>query len=365
MGRPFDKHIDEQELEALSSPYAYESDREDSVCAASVCEAERHLAFCADCRRRVSQYRRLVNRMNVDSSAAGAPQPDCPTDIDWHDVAAGLWPELKAQQLITHAARCAHCGPLLRAAASDNPTPREEEFLAQLKAPVRPAMRPTQVPDLPNQSSSNWRQLWNWKVLVPAGAMLLILASVSAGRFSSSPLSGSEFAQFAANTHEERLNGKLALQLETGSQTRLNEWLHEESQFALALPSSSEVPREQIPYRIEGARLIGIRNKSAVYISYQMQTDPVSLIVAPVSVAVASGGVEAAFKKVNFHYYTVQGSKVVTWSVHGLTYALVSHEGNRTQRSCMVCHSTMRDRDLSNTPTPLADQKTIGTTYLQ
>ena|SRR5215831_15274036 len=72
-----------------------------------------------------------------------------------------------------------------------------------------------------------------------------------------------------------------------------------------------------------------------------------------------------SFKKVRFHYYSIEGYKVVTWSVHGLTYALVSQEGNRTQRSCMVCHSTMRDRDLSNTPTPLADQKTIGTTYLQ
>jgi hypothetical protein len=48
-----------------------------------------------------------------------------------------------------------------------------------------------------------------------------------------------------------------------------------------------------------------------------------------------------------------QGYKVVTWSVHGLTYALVSEEGNGTQRSCMVCHSAMHDRDLSNTPTPL------------
>ena len=96
-----------------------------------------------------------------------------------------------------------------------------------------------------------------------------------------------------------------------------------------------------------------------------MQPDPVGLIISPVSVAVASGGAEVSFKKVRFHYYSIEGYKVVTWSVHGLTYALVSQEGNRTQRSCMVCHSTMRDRDLSNTPTPLADQKTIGTTYLQ
>jgi hypothetical protein len=83
----------------------------------------------------------------------------------------------------------------------------------------------------------------------------------------------------------------------------------------------------------------------------------VGLIVAPDSVAVASGGVEVDFAKVKFHYATVEGYKAVTWSVHGLTYALISQEGNRTQRSCMVCHSAMKDRDLSQTPTPLGAER--------
>jgi hypothetical protein len=99
--------------------------------------------------------------------------------------------------------------------------------------------------------------------------------------------------------------------------------------------------------------LVRFGGKTAAYIAYQMQTGLVSLIVTPDSVAVASGGAEVAFKKVRFHYGMVEGYKVVTWSLHGLTYALVSQEGNSTQRSCMVCHSAMRDRDLSQTPTPL------------
>ena len=101
-----------------------------------------------------------------------------------------------------------------------------------------------------------------------------------------------------------------------------------------------------------------VGGKTAAFIAYQMPTAQmpkaaVSLIVAPDSVAVASGGVVADFKKVSFHYATLEGYKVVTWSLHGLTYALVSQEGNSTQRSCMVCHSAMRDRDLTHTPTPL------------
>jgi hypothetical protein len=197
-------------------------------------------------------------------------------------------------------------------------------------------------------------------VLVPAGALLALVAVLSVAKPLSSPLSGTELAQFAATTHRQRIQGNLALEAQIDSQPKLNEWLHEKSQFSLALPASSEAPGEAPPFQIEGARLVQIHNKTAAYIGYQMEADPVSLIVAPVSVAIASGGVEVDFKKVSFHYQTIEGYKVVTWSVHGLTYALVSGEGNTTQRSCMVCHSAMRDRDLSHTPTPLADQKNVG-----
>jgi hypothetical protein len=106
-----------------------------------------------------------------------------------------------------------------------------------------------------------------------------------------------------------------------------------------------------------------IAGKPAAFIAYEvltptLKTLPASLIVAPDSTAIASGGVQANFKKVSFHYATIQGYKVVTWSLHGLTYALVSQESNSTQRSCMVCHSAMRDRDLSEVPTPLTVDKT-------
>jgi hypothetical protein len=99
--------------------------------------------------------------------------------------------------------------------------------------------------------------------------------------------------------------------------------------------------------------LVQAGSKSAVYIAYQMETGPVGLMVTPDSVAVASGGVKVDFSKLSFHYRMVEGYKVVTWSLRGRTYALVSQEGNSTQRSCMVCHAPMRDRDLSQTPTPL------------
>jgi anti-sigma factor RsiW len=141
--------------------------------------------------------------------------------------------------------------------------------------------------------------------------------------------------------------------VQSDSQQAVNQWFQGKAHFSLSLPTSPAAPGEERPYRLEGARMVSVGSRSGGYIAYKMNTRPVSLLVIPDSVAVASGGTRVDFKKVSFHYGMYQGYKVVTWSVHGLTYALVSEEGNGTQRSCMVCHSAMHDRDLSDTPTPL------------
>ena len=356
MGRPFDKHIDTQELNALVFCSSETGPGSHGLSRDAVRDAERHVKSCSDCSGKVSKYRQLVNRSsNVVVSEVAPPGADCPKDedVDWHEVAAGLWPELKAKQLIMHAALCDHCGPLLRAATSvdDDPTPEEEKLLAELKAPSMPVFIPHRVPPSPSP-----RRFLRW--LVPALALMVIAFFVVSTRPPSSPtpFSGQKFAEFAVNAHRLYANGNLALAVHSESQQALNEWLKAKSPFYVALPESPAVPGEERPYRLQGARFVPAGGKTAVYVAYQMQSGPVSLMVAPDSVAVASGGVEADFKKVSFHYRTVQGLKVVTWSLHGNTYALVSQEGNSTQRSCMVCHSAMRDRDLSQTPTPLPVQ---------
>jgi hypothetical protein len=352
LGRPVDKHIDNAELDALVAPSADTGQRPRGLSRDSVRAAERHVESCGDCSRKVSKYRQLVNRSsNVVVSEAAAPRADCPNDrdVNWHEVAAGLWPELKAKQLIMHAALCDHCGPLLRAATSadDDPTPQEEKLLAELKAPSRPDLTSERVPPpSPPPGFLRW--------LVPAMAPILVVGVLVTIRLASpAPLSGAEYAEFAVKTHRQYAQGDLALDVRSDSQQMLNEWFKAKSPFSLALPASPPAPGEERPYRLEGARLVQVGSKSAVYIAYQLETGPASLMVTPDSVAVASGGVKVDFKKVSFHYRMVEGYKVVTWSLRGRTYALVSQEGNNTQRSCMVCHSPMRDRDLSQAPTPL------------
>jgi anti-sigma factor RsiW len=350
LGRPFGKHIDSEELNALV-PSSRETEQQPyGLSSNAIREVEYHVESCPDCSGKVLKYRQLVDRpSNVMVAGGEPPRIDCPRDVDWHEVAAGLWPELKAKQLIMHAALCDHCGPLLRAGLSvdDDPTPEEEKLLAQLKVPSRPEFIPQRLASVqpPRRRFTRW--------MVPALALTVIVLVVGIRRSSRTALSGEKYAQFAVDAHRQYAQGNLALDLRSDSQQALNEWLKAKSPFPIALPSSPAAPGEERPYRLKGARLVPAAGKTAIYIAYQMQSGPVSLMVAPGSVAVASGGVEAGFKKVTFHYRTVEGYKVVTWSLQGKTYALVSQEGTSTQRSCMVCHSAMRDRDLSHTPTPL------------
>jgi anti-sigma factor RsiW len=356
MGRQPDKHIDEQELEALVLSSS-DSPKTRGFLPDSVREAMRHVESCSICSGRVAEYRRVVDQLsNLAVSEADAAKPGCPQHVDWHEVAAGLWPELKAKQLIMHAATCAHCGPLLRAAAnvSDDASPEEEELLAQLRTPTRPAQTGREAIPSYAEPRSAWQVLLHWKVFVPALAVLMIVGFIATKASSSRvALSGPRFAEFAVDTHRQYVNGQLALDVHSDSQQTINQWFAGKTQFAVTVPASPAAPGEERPYHLKGARVVQVGGKAAAYIAYQMQAGLVSLIVAPDSAAVAAGGTRLDFKKVSFHYSMFEGHRVVTWSVHGLTYALVSQEGNRTQRSCMVCHSAMKDRDLSQTPTPL------------
>jgi len=376
LGRLFDKHVDNRELNALVPSSSEIGQGPQGLSPDEVREAERHVRSCADCSSKVSKYWQLVNPVANRVGSKDAPRSSgCPRDedVDWYEVAAGLWPELKAKQLIAHAALCDHCGPLLRAAASVemDATPQEERMLAELAAPSRPPMRAAQGPLPKAGRSPGWRRFLSWHVVVPAAALVLLFGLLMAmPRSSSKPLSGTEYAEFAVTTHRQHVEGKLPLEVRSDSQQTINQFFNTKSRFPLALPTSPAAAVEVRPYSLEGARIVKIAGKPAAFIAYEVGTPkvqmmPASLMVTRDSVAVASGGLQVDYKKVSFHYTTVQGYKVVTWSMHGLTYALVSQEATNTQGSCMVCHSAMGDRDLGQTPTPLHTPQGVSKSVLQ
>src|SRR5262249_55134947 len=123
--------------------------------------------------------------------------------------------------------------------------------------------------------------------------------------------------------------------------------------FSLELPNYQEASGQEKLYRLEGARLVGFKNDYAAFVAYQMRQRPITLVVTSNSVAMPSGEQQVVSKGLKFHYDTINGLKVITWTSHrGLTYALVSDLVDRGHQSCMVCHEGTKDRDFIESLNP-------------
>jgi hypothetical protein len=86
---------------------------------------------------------------------------------------------------------------------------------------------------------------------------------------------------------------------------------------------------------------------------YDKQKERINLLVASSQSAVVAGGEEVRSGAQLFHYRTDQGFKVVTWSNHGLSYALVSSvSGSARENALSVIKAwpiiRISDRSLDN-----------------
>jgi anti-sigma factor RsiW len=181
-------------------------------------------------------------------------------------------------------------------------------------------------------------------------ATLLVIAIGSVLFFKKKPRlpvsTASEFALMAADTHQRHLKKKLPLEVVSDAPAVISSWFAGKLPFAVKLPNYQESSGQEKLYQLEGARLVGYKNDYAAYVAYQMRTRPISLVITSDAVAQPAGGEEILAKGIRFHYDSIQGYKVLTWSDRGLTYALVSDLDERGQQSCVVCHQGTKDRDV-------------------
>ncbi|MEK6284579.1 MAG: zf-HC2 domain-containing protein [Acidobacteriota bacterium] len=155
----------------------------------------------------------------------------------------------------------------------------------------------------------------------------------------------SDFALMAVDTHQRHLRSQLPLEIASAVPERISAWFAGKVPFSVKLPNYQESSGQEKLYDLEGARLVGYKNDYAAYVAYKMRLRPISLVVTSEAVARPSGGEEIVSKGLTFHFDSIQGLKVITWSDRGLTYALVSDLEERGQQSCIVCHQGTRDQD--------------------
>ena len=147
------------------------------------------------------------------------------------------------------------------------------------------------------------------------------------------------YVETAAATHRNYLDGNLALGVRSDSPEEVTAWCTGKVPFQFRLPQSS--PGSIPTYRLAGASLLSYRGSPAALVVYEKQKERISLVVASSQSAPVAGGEEVRSGKLTFHYRTAAGFNVITWSNHGLSYALVSSVSGSARESCMVCHQSM------------------------
>jgi mycothiol system anti-sigma-R factor len=206
-----------------------------------------------------------------------------------------------------------------------------------------PGLRKRVLKVLARPLQSARRGARNWPVL--AAAILLVVAGLlPVPRFMRQARANS-YIEAAVAAHRSSLNGDLPLEIKSGSPSVVTAWFAGKVPFNFRLPDAAKESGHGQIYQLTGGRLVNYKDGYAALVSYQMQQQTISLLVASSKSAVAAGGEEVPSGGIVFHYSKQAGFAVITWSTHGLTYALVSSLPGSGRQSCMVCHQNMEDGD--------------------
>jgi anti-sigma factor RsiW len=183
------------------------------------------------------------------------------------------------------------------------------------------------------------------KVLVPALIVFIVCLALVPNVVRQ--VHAASYVEAAVSTHRSFLTGALPLEIRSSSPGEITTWLANKVPFPFRLPDSELDPDSTPAYRLIGARLVDYKGSPAALVTYEGThlKDTISLLVAPGNSAVVAGGDEVHSGNLIFHYRNNSGFKVITWSTHGLSYALVSNVAGSAQESCLVCHQNMADHD--------------------
>jgi mycothiol system anti-sigma-R factor len=185
------------------------------------------------------------------------------------------------------------------------------------------------------------RRFTPWKVLAPAAlalALCLILVPETVRR-----VRAADYVETAVAAHRSYQSGDLAPEIRSDSARVVTAWVADRVPFHFCLPAAQSVPDSKPIYRLTGARLLKYKQGVAAMIAYETPKDKITLLVASSQSAVVAGGDELRFGPLAFHYHNEGGFEVITWSNHGLSYALVSSLSGSPRQSCLVCHQHMAD----------------------
>ncbi len=155
---------------------------------------------------------------------------------------------------------------------------------------------------------------------------------------------GESFRVYAAESHLRYSRGRLSLDTESGDPAALSVWLEDNLPFHLALPAYPQAAPGDNAYELVGARLLRHRDDDVAFLSYTMRGKPVSLLVASADGREPVAGQIYRSGELDFHFYSVDGLKLIGWVDKGLSYVIVSNIDAVGAESCVVCHGQGAER---------------------
>lgn len=276
-----------------------------------------------------------------------------PGDDLSHDLLRYLDHDLSGRELEyfrNHLEGCTHCQARLE----------QEQRLSKLLRRSRPlyTMPPesrAQILGMMEQESPSVqarRQWWQsvcvlafrWNVLVPASVVIALCLFAVPDIVQNAR--AASYVQCALATHTKYVSGKLNPELRSHSAQEITAWFGGKVPFQFRLPSSEPASESNASYQLVGASVVNYHGRPAGLVIYDGLNASVSLLIASGKSAVIAGGDEVRYGVLLFHYHSEGEYKVITWTNHGLSYALVSSIAGSAQNSCMVCHHNLADRDM-------------------
>jgi Putative zinc-finger len=193
-----------------------------------------------------------------------------------------------------------------------------------------------------------WRDVtppvFGWRPLV---AMMLVLTlSLVFIPGAVQRVRANNFVEAATEIHQRYLDGNLPLQCRSRSPEVVTGWFAGKTPFHFQLPISQSVPEGKALYWLTGAGLVSYKGNTAALVAYETPTEKISLLVASGKSVAVAGGQELRSGGLTFHYRSGANFEVITWTNHGLAYALVASVTGSPQHSCLVCHQNMANQIL-------------------